>query len=303
MTELSVIICTHNPDKERLNRTLVGLQNQTLPLNKWELIIVDNNSSVPVAVNLNWHSAARIVSEPKTGLTYARLKGFAESVGKIIVLVDDDNILNETYLLNTLTIFNNNPRLGCIGGKIVPEFEEQQPEWLTAFYGLLAIRDEGEHEIINVWANEYPKAAPVGAGMGIRNEAIKSYIDKINNYKGAITDRQGDSLSSGGDNDMVLEVLKQNWQAGYFPSLSLTHIIPAGRMGVNYLARLNQSSNQSWIKVLQQHGISPWSKSSAWAKPLRKLKAWFTYKAWKSSVQYIKWSGACGMYDALADDK
>jgi hypothetical protein len=34
--------------------------------------------------------------------------------------------------------------------------------------------------------------------------------------------------------------------------------------------------------------------------PLRKLKAYFTYKAWENEPNYIKWKGACGMFEGLA---
>lgn len=302
MIELSVIICTYNPNAERLNRTLAGLRNQTLALNKWELIIIDNNSSTAVSVDTNWHPNSSIIPEPKAGLTYARLKGFSRAVGQIMVLVDDDNILDENYLLNTLKILNTHPKIGAIGGKILPEFEETPPTWLNQFYSLLAIRDEGDSEIISEGDKQYPKAAPVGAGMAIRKAAVNSYITKVNKNNSPVTDRQGSSLSSGGDNDLVMEVVKQGWQVGYFPSLSLTHIIPAGRIQADYLAQLNYSSNKSWIKVLQNHNINPWPKIAAWTVALRKAKAWFAYKAWIKPVNYIKWRGACGMFEALAND-
>jgi len=83
--------------------------------------------------------------------------------------------------------------------------------------------------------------------------------------------------------------------------LTLIHIIPVDRIRVSYLATLNYSSNKSWIKVLENHHINPWKKISKWTVVPRKVKAWLFYKALLTPVRYIKWRGACGLYDALSD--
>lgn len=301
---LSVIIPTYNPDINRLNQTLEGLKEQTLPMDRWELLLVDNNSSFNIAdkIDLNWHPAGKVITEAKQGLTFARIKGFTEAKGEIIVLVDDDNILDKNYLKFTLEIFNSHPTLGAIGGKSIPLFDYKQPGWLKDFYGNLALRDLGENIIINAWNNTYPIAAPVGAGMSVRKMSLEGYVTKIISQKKPVSDRTGESLSSGGDNDIVLEILKAGWQTGYFPKLSLIHIIPKKRTEVKYLARLINSTNKSWIQLLEHHQINPWKRIARWSVPLRKIKAWFTYKAWQNKANYIRWNGACGTFDGLSED-
>lgn len=300
--QLSVIIPTYNPNAERLQQTLSALKNQSLTADNWELIIIDNNSTNDFGqqINLGWHPAAKIVREIKQGLTYARLKGFNESTGDIIVMVDDDNILDAGYLEKVLNIFHQNSKVGAIGGKSIPLFETAPPEWLGQFYNNLALRNLGDAPIIAMWNNEYPNAAPIGAGMAIRREALVSYIEKITSGNSSISDRTGNSLNSGGDNDMVIEILKSGWQVGYFPELMLQHIIPAQRMEADYLARLLNNTNKSWVQLLQSHDINPWQQITKSGALLRKAKAWFAYKAWKSKPDYIKWRGACGMFDGLA---
>jgi glycosyltransferase involved in cell wall biosynthesis len=302
MIELSVIISTYNPDINRLNKTLFALKEQSLAKSCWELIIVDNNSTndFQQQLDLAWHPSSKIVKENKQGLTNARLKGFTTSAGEIIVMVDDDNILAADYLEQVLEIFKHNAQLGAIGGKSLPLFEVPPPEWLHSFYSSLALRDLGNQDIIEGWNNSYPACAPIGAGMGIRKTALTSYIEKILSGTGSISDRTGQSLSSGGDNDMVIEIVRSGWLVGYFPRLQLQHIIPAERMQAGYLARLVNNTNKSWVQLLDAHGINPWPKISAPGLLPRKIKAWFTYKAWKSKPDYIKWRGACGLYDGLA---
>lgn len=302
MPKLSVIVPTYNPNLQRLSQTIYGLKAQTLPVGLWELIIVDNNSSIDFIreVSVDWQPNFKLIREPKQGLTFARLCGFKAALGELIVLVDDDNILDENYLRNVTEIFETRPTIGAIGGKSVPLFESAPPDWIRHFYGNLALRDFGSNVIIDSWSHTYPPAAPVGAGIGLRRAALKSYLARIETEKNPIADRQGKSLGSGGDNDIVLETLKSDWQVGYFPSLSLQHIIPCERIQPAYLAQLINQTNRSWIAVLDHHGINPWKKIPRWSVPLRKFKAWFAYTAWKSHENYIRWSGACGTYDGLS---
>jgi glycosyltransferase involved in cell wall biosynthesis len=302
---ISVIIPTFNPNLQRLQQTLTGLREQSLPYSFWELIIIDNNSSSNFAgkIDISWQPASQVVSEPRQGLTYARLKGFSLAKGDIIVMVDDDNILQQDYLQQVSTIFEGNRELGAAGGRSLPLFEAEQPEWLKEFYASLALRDPGDKVVISKWENKYPELAPIGAGMAIRKSALTSYIGKIATPTTAISDRKGTSLSSGGDNDIVIEISKSGWLIGYFPQLSLQHIIPAERTTASYLARLENNTNKSWVQLLESHQINPWNKITCWSVPLRKLKAWFTYKAWQNEWNYIRWQGACGMFEGLASIK
>lgn len=302
MIEVSVIIPTYNPAIERLRKTITGLKSQTLDKELWELIVVNNNSSAPFEdeIDLTWHREAKIVAEYNQGLTFARLKGFSEAKGNIIVLVDDDNVLDRGYLQLALEIFQNNSRLGVIGGKSLPDFEAPPPPWIKEFYANLALRDFGEVPIIHQWNFEYPNVAPIGAGMALRKASLQEFIKNSGNG-GVISDRQGNSLASGGDNDLIVEVLKAGWLVGYFPSLSLRHMIPKERTLVSYLARLLNNTNRSWVAVLEKHHINPWAGIPPWTLPFRKIKAWFAYSGWAGPVNYIKWQGACGFFDGLAD--
>ncbi|WP_439697063.1 glycosyltransferase [Mucilaginibacter sp. AW1-7] len=297
---ISVIIPTYNPAPSRLRQTIAGLKAQNLPPEDWELILVDNNSTVAVAADLSWHPQSRIIREEKQGLSHARLKGFDQARGNIIIMVDDDNILGRDYLRNTLAIFRENSSLGAIGGKTLPQFEVQPPRWVAEFYGNLALRDLGTAPLVSSWDHTYPVSAPIGAGMGIRKAALAAYLAKIQAGTSAIADRTGNTLSSGGDNDLVLEILKSGWQVGYFPSLSLVHIIPQQRIQAAYLARLLNETNRSWVEVLAKHRINPWESIHPWTVPIRKIKAWFRYRAWQHPSAYIKWRGACGLFDGLA---
>src|SRR3954447_15261826 len=131
MLDASVIICTHNPRSDYFARVLNGLQNQTLPLEKWELLIVDNASQLPLASSwdISWHHSARHISERELGLTWARRRGIQEASADLIIFVDDDNVLDEEYLAEAVKIGQDWPSLGVWGsGSIRGDFEVEPPE-------------------------------------------------------------------------------------------------------------------------------------------------------------------------------
>ena len=307
---ISVIIPTHNPNQLRLQRTLSGLSKQTLPNNQWELIIIDNATPDPQYVSsfdLSWHKSSKIVVENQLGLTKARVAGIKASRGQYIIFVDDDNVLDSSYLENTVNIFYEDPKLGAIGGKSLPEFEVEPKSWVKDFWICLALRDLGE-EIQNYSyynssnaEKQYPFFAPIGAGMALLKEAAIFYVDSLAKDSNRMSlDRTGKSLQSGGDCDINLTLLEAGWGVGYFPQLQLTHLIYANRLTKDYLARLNYASSRSWIQVLDCHNIRPWKKIPQWSVLPRQLKAFFSCQAWKSSSAFIQWRGNCGMFEGLA---
>jgi glycosyltransferase involved in cell wall biosynthesis len=305
--DVSVIIPTHNPDSRRLQKVIAALQSQTLPRDRWEIVLVDNVSTPAITVDCLTGVVPenlRIVNEARLGLTAARKRGFRESTAPIVVFVDDDNLLAPDYLMEALQLFDKYPQVGAMGGRSLPDFERNPASWQHEFFGILALRDLGDKPIFSPRSFEpgtagiaYPTCAPVGAGMAIRRTAIDKWLERP--MATEMPDRSGRELSSAGDNDIVYTILKCDWQVAYFPELLLIHLIPAGRLTTKYLARLNHGIQKSWMRLILRHtpDTNPWPMIPLWTVPLRKLKAWFTFRAWSSQAAYIRWRGACGHFD------
>lgn len=297
---VTVIICTHNPHPGRLARTLAGLRAQTLPATQWECLLVDNASTpalTPVADGL---PNLRLVREPQPGLSHARRRGLRETSAMLCVFADDDNILAPDYLAHAVRLAAAHPRVGVFGGRSDPEFETPPASWIREFFDLLALRDPGAQPVITpaeTPPRAYPPCAPIGAGMVLRREAAQAWLDAPDR---GLTDRRGQELTSGGDNDIVLTLFAAGWDVAYFPGLTLTHLIPAGRLDATYLARLNHGIQKSWVQVLARHGISPWPPIPAWTVVPRQLKAWFAQRAWAGAAARVRWQGVCGRFEGLA---
>ena len=305
MIALSVVLPTHNPNPDLLSRTLKALRLQTLPVHEWELVVVDNASSFPLSTDLvSWHPHGRVVSEAQLGLTYARLCGIAAAKGPLLVWVDDDNVLDEGYLEAALVSFSANPRLGAAGGPSLPCYITPPPEWFVEGLVPLGCRHHGDVPLLMSWRYQsphYPPAAPIGAGLVIRREAIRLWADQLQrDPRRRAFGRTGHSLRSGEDNDINLTLLANGWDLAYLPQLRLSHLIPSGRLTEAYQQRLARASFRDFVQVLDLHGIRPWNAIAASSVPLRSLKAWFTFMAWRGPAERIRWQGAIGQFEGRA---
>ncbi len=240
--KLSVCICSHNPRKNYLSRTLEGLREQSLGLNEWELLLIDNNStpSLEQHYNLNWHPNGKIIIESELGLTAARIRGFKEANTDLVLMVDDDNILDPEFLSKTLQIAESSPELGAWGASITGEFEKKVPRWLRRELLFLAIRPLSTIQLAARNTPGFP--TPAGAGMTVRRSVFEHYMRQIQNdpfRKGL--DRKGNSLVSAGDTDISMGAWDLGLGLANFPELKLKHLIPAARMTPGYMCRLHES--------------------------------------------------------------
>lgn len=240
----SVVICTRNPREPYFKRVLEALAAQTMPAQDWELIIVDNGSS-PAVVDRGFvvPRNGRTIVEGETGKTPALLRGMRESEGELFFVVDDDNVLATDYLEQAVAIAGEYPRIGVWGGRLLPEFEIEPEPWMKPFWKNLALIDFDRDR----WSNQRDFSIfPPGAGMCVRREIALSYsacveFDPLRRGLG----RNGASLASGEDTDLVLQAIDAGWGIGQFTRLSLTHLIPRERMTVEYHRRLSEGISRS----------------------------------------------------------
>lgn len=248
MRSLSVILCTHNPRPDYLAATMEALRFQTLPTDQWELLLIDNASAPEKApkVDLSWHPQARLIEEKKLGLTPARLCGIREAKGELLVFVDDDNVLDPNYLETAWQIARERSYLGSWSGQCRPRFDETPPEWTRRYWGNLVIREFQEDR----WSN-LPRLAdtmPCGAGMCVRRAVADHYLRMHETGNRSFQfDRTGDSLISGGDNDLAAGACDLGLGVGLIALLKLQHLIAPGRLTADYLTRLAEGIHFSSV--------------------------------------------------------
>jgi hypothetical protein len=162
------------------------------------------------------------------------------------VFVDDDNVLDPDFLEIAQRVANKKSFLGSWSGQCRAVFEENPPEWTRRYWGNLVIREFDEDR----WSN-LPRLAetmPCGAGLCVRRSVALHYLNlHENGQRGFQFDRTGDSLLSGGDNDLAACACDLGLGVGLTAALKLQHLIPPERLSVEYLARLAEGIHYSAV--------------------------------------------------------
>jgi hypothetical protein len=247
--KLSVVIPTYDPRPHFLERVVRALGKQTLPVSEWELLIVDNASPTPPSVDLSWHPAGRMVSEQQLGLTRARIRGFSEAQGDVVVLVDDDNVLDPDYLATAAEIAFKYPFIGTWSGNITLEFEDPSARPPEVYFQFLTTRRAPSV----CWSNDpsHNDSTPWGAGLCIRRSVFETYAARVReDQRLTRLDLQGKNLVYGGDTDIAFTGCAMGLGKGVFPSLHITHLIPPQRCEIANLLR--SAEGQAYSQVL--HG-------------------------------------------------
>jgi len=171
----SVIICTYNR-VSLLMDSIRSVQAQDFPSDKFEIVVVDNNSTDGTAdavkkIAANSPVVIKYLFEGRQGLSHARNTGIGNSEGEITVFTDDD-IEAERQWLRELTAVFDSPDVWAAGGPIRPVWpSEAKPAWLHAgLLGALAVSEflsaaeSGEFK--------YPDC-PWGANMAFRRDGFR----------------------------------------------------------------------------------------------------------------------------------
>jgi glycosyltransferase involved in cell wall biosynthesis len=265
-TDISVIICAHNPRTEYFRRVLDSLRSQTLPRERWELLLIDNASrpSLQTSWDLDWHPHARHVLEIELGIAVARRTGMRCAHAPLILFVDDDNVLDAGYLEEALRIGTQRPELGAWGsGSILPEFEVQPSEYVSEMLPCLALRDARREQ----WGNVLPfvQITPYGAGLCLRAKVAEAYCRHCDTSAIQIASRRGQQvLLSGEDVEMCYVARDLGLGVGVFPSLKITHLIPGNRVSAEYLLGIFQGSiTSNLLLAYKWNGTLPQRRSVA----------------------------------------
>ena len=242
---IDVVICTHNPRTDFLERTVQSLQKQTLPHEQWTFTIVDNSSNPPVdAKYVSWHPSGSVCIETKLGLTSARVCGIQNTAGELIVFVDDDNVLAANYLQETIRVAQDYPFLGAFGSsQIIPEFEQEPSSEIRKHVRKLALRDLKT----SIWSNDPRDGSdPWGAGLVVRRDVANAFVELVLRDPTRLElGRQGENLNSGEDNEFSWLSCELGYGKGVFSTLSMKHLMSVGRVEPNYIIRISEGHSFS----------------------------------------------------------
>jgi glycosyltransferase involved in cell wall biosynthesis len=230
--KFSVIIATYNRAGELIH-TLDSLKNleSTGP---WEVIIVDNNSSDNTRAVVmdrveSFPVPLRYLMEKEQGRSAALNAGIRGAQGDILAITDDDVRVDPHWLRNAEQALN---RLRCdyVGGKALPIWGGELPDWLPnrggKHWGVIALLDYGPEPI------EFGHKVPLGVNMVFRRECF----DRAGLWDNSIGRKAGTLLGQ-----EVREWSQRGRAVGlrgfYSPDLIVHHVIPQDRLSKRYFRK------------------------------------------------------------------
>lgn len=237
--DISVCICTYNRD-EYLRASLDSIANQDYDFSRYELILVDNNSTdstheiVKDFEKKNPNVNFKYFLEKNQGLSYARNRGIKESRSAIITFIDDDAITTPNYLQHLVNIFRN-PEVKAAGGKVLPYYPDgDPPKWLSKYMlGLISCLDNGDE------IKEF-KRYPLGCNMAFRS----SVIDEVGDFNVNLGRKKKD-MGGSEEKDIFNRIKAMGYKIMYVPEALVYHTIPAFRITDDYIGKLSEGIGKS----------------------------------------------------------
>jgi glycosyltransferase involved in cell wall biosynthesis len=246
---ISFLICTHRAPAS------LDLLFDSFRLQKWqpgdEIILVDNGVEAKRAAVVEERLAELAAlgvhtlysKEPKTGLTHARLKGFSLVAADWLVLLDDDNSLHASSLIQIRDRISANPQLGGICCRVEPIWENPPPSWVLLLgHEVLSYNTSSVRSIpylYKEWEGGKKGLRPPGGGMIIHRSAADAFVELSRTFS-FLTQlgHRGAALGSGEDYMIYNQVYRLKRPTAYDGSIVIRHRIPEDRTHFDYLCRL-----------------------------------------------------------------
>lgn len=292
---LSVIICTYNRSSLLEDSLISYLETEFFDDPSVELIVVDNNSTDDtekvVRRFMSRNLCIRYVKEENQGLSYARNRGIEEAKGEVLAFVDDDVFFDKNWVSAVLEEFKKGEAPCCIGGKVVPHFENDMPGWIrrlppdlrSLVYMYLGVPAEGDVE--NNF--DYPDH-PFGVNMACR----KSVFSEVGGFTVGLG-RIGTNLLSGEETEFFYRVHRIGCGVKYVPRAKILHRVPEARTKPEWFILRQYWQGRSMVvvrcligeidsrrKLLREAVLSAYKLCILYVAPLPHLKKAYWY--WRS---------------------
>lgn len=227
---------------------LQTLLEQTLVLDKYEVIVVDNNSKDNtrelVDVFAQKYSNIRYCFEPKQGLSHARNRGWQEAKGEYVGYIDDDCKAPKQWLqIAEKVIECFSP--GVFGGPYYPFYNDPKPYWFKDLYGALYMGKESR--ILD--DDEYLS----GGNIFFRRELLA----KTNGFNPSLG-MAGRKISTGEETALqfYIRTNSPNEVIFYEPELFVYHLVPLKKMNLKYKLLLSFVAGSSYHKAVNHTSSS-----------------------------------------------
>jgi len=246
---LSVLICTYNRE-ELLPICLSSLVEQTLDRSKYEVIVVDNNSTDNTRRIAESFAAKydnfRVVLENKQGLSHAR-NCWREAKGEFVAYLDDDAKASPEWCERVVQAFKTvSPQPAAVGGEIRPFYETSPPAWFTEDFEL------------RTWGAAAAFLAPPRARYGFSGSNMafpKAVLEQFGGFS-ADFGQVGYRTRLGEDTEFFFRVYETHPWFWYDPAIVVFHWTPRRNMKLSYRVLRNFRNGESIASIEKRRILS-----------------------------------------------
>jgi glucosyl-dolichyl phosphate glucuronosyltransferase len=256
---LSVIIPTRNRS-ERLRIALHSFEMQASAEHHFEVIVVDNGSTdgtkQVVAEFASRKANVRYVYDELPDLHVGRHRGLREAKGDILIYVDDDIEAFPTLLEAIWDAFSD-LEIVLVGGKCLPRFQADPPEWLSAMWEPNAQGDRILAYLSLVDLGERTKVVNPQLVFGCNFSIRRSVLVEAGGFHPDGMPQELIRFRGDGETYVSSFISAKGYQTLYHPEASVYHQVPEERMSLDYFCwrAFNEGISNSYTAVRNSHGL------------------------------------------------
>lgn len=318
MTELTILICTHNR-ADLLQKALASLNAAHRPKLPVRILVAANACTDDTVAQMQAYQAQqaargdlplRVIEVPTPGKSHALNVAIPQIETDLVAFVDDDHRVDDGYLTAIEHAAQTWPEAGLYCGRILPDWDGSEPHW---------VHDEGPYRIYPLPVPRYdqgdtpkPITAETGPIPGGGNlVAWKRVLERAGQFSTKLGPH-GHDLGGGEDSEYVLRILARGEQCQYAPDIVQHHYVDTERLQLGYLLKKSYQRTRSTSRI-QGNGSVPkymWRKlaeygvqslfSLSWAK---RRFYWMRTAAALGEIQGRRESGFRGKHLDLPPDR
>ena len=232
---LSIIICSYNR-ANYIGEALDALYHQTAPLDQFEVLVIDNNSTDGTPeVFAQWrvsHPNGQFYyqTETKQGASYARNTGSTLAIGAWLCFIDDDAVSANNFVENIHRHIQAYPDRVGFGGRIIPRYIPSEPKWMSYYVSSMV----GNFDYAPVACAFKDGKYPLESNMVVN----KKIFDLIGGFNTMLPGVVGTLRIGGEGKDLFYKIMALGNSIYYDPSIIVEHVVEVKKLTKEYLYRV-----------------------------------------------------------------
>jgi glucosyl-dolichyl phosphate glucuronosyltransferase len=222
----------------------------------FEVIVVDqsqNSLTREALASLIQAGKVTYLKDEGSGASRARNIGWKNASSEIIAFTDDDAQVDAQWLENIHHTFaQTNFKIGILGGKIIPSYEQKNPHWSipSRWEHLLPAYDQGDD--LSLYPEETLPAC-------VNYSIYRSLLEKFSGFDEDLGPNKGREIQIyGEDTELALRLKQSGCSLVYNPNCVVYHPVPLSRQSQSFLNKrlLSEGATYAYMKIKAKSDLS-----------------------------------------------